>query len=311
MALDPVPWFVGGGAEHSPEVARLLAYAASGGAEGITASTDFLVTTTPTPSTSVRVAAGSATLLNKYAGGAQQAYMARASTVTDIAVAATGSSGGRSDMVVLRIDDPQYGGQAPADPKVGPYVRIAIIQGVAAGSTTVSLPYPAIPLARIDLPANTGTVLANHIIDVRKVARPLRTRDLYNTQPTATSTITSGSWTDWTPQANRTITVPSWATQAKIIAHVASVAPASSATLGVYRVMLGSLAGQQNTFDLDASTRATLLTGDTFTIPASMRGTNQIVKLQAARSSGAGNVKTDTASTVILDVEFLQVASVD
>lgn len=317
---DPVPWFVGGGAQHSPEIARTFAYAATSGAEGIIASTDLRVAALSTPGSSVRVLPGAALILNRSTGGAQQTYAARVASEDVVGVAAQGASGTRYDLVVARVEDPFVAGTPwadPTDPAVGPYVFTRIIPNVPSGTTTLqSVPghegESGIALARIAIPANTATITDAMITDLRKVARPRRTRDLYNTQPTTTSTIASSSWTDWTPQANRSILVPSWATQVKVIAHVASVAPASSATLGVVRFALGSsLVGQQNTFDLDASTRATLLTSDTLAIPASYRGTSQVLKLQAARSSGAGNVKTDTASTVVFDVEFLEVASTD
>jgi hypothetical protein len=212
-------------------------------------------------------------------------------------------------MLVLRIDDPQYGGTAPSDPKVGPYTRFAIVSGVSSTATTVSTTYPAIPLARIDIPASTATITQAMIVDVRKMARPRRQRDLYITQPTSSSTIASAAWTDWTAQANRSIVVPEWATQVKVIGHIASVAPTGAATRGIVRFAFGSSVGQQGYFDLDASTRATLLTSDTLAIPSSMRGTSQVLKLQAARSTGSGNIATDTYSTVLWDVEFLEVPS--
>jgi hypothetical protein len=42
-----------------------------------------------------------------------------------------------------------------------------------------------------------------------------------------------------------------------------------------------------------------------------MRGTNQTLKLQAAKNSGQGDFRTDQYSTVLWDVEFLEVPSSD
>jgi hypothetical protein len=169
----------------------------------------------------------------------------------------------------------------------------------------------AITLARIAIPANTATITDAMLTDLRTVAQPKRTRDIYNTQPTGLSSITSSGFTAWTPQANRAIVIPPWASQVKVIATVASAAPTGAATRGNFRFVLGSLAGQANYFDLDASTRATLLTGDTLSIPAALRGTSQTLKLEAARVTGSGAVATDANSTVVFDVEFLEVASAD
>ena len=60
MSFDSVPWFVGGGALHSPEVARLLAHAATSGAAGVVTPADLAVSALPVPGASVRVAVGGA-----------------------------------------------------------------------------------------------------------------------------------------------------------------------------------------------------------------------------------------------------------
>ena len=323
MAWDSVPWFVGGGAQHSPEVARLLANVATGTAEGIATPTDLRVVPLDVPGASVRILPGAALIPSRATGGASQSYVARNPSEDVVGITATGSGSGRNDMIVARIEDPFMAGEPwddPTDPTVGPYVFSRVIPNVpasaiassaAASAYLASIGQTAIPLAGIALPASTGTVTSGLITDLRKVARPQRTRDLYNTQPTASSTVASSSWTDWTPQANRSIVIPTWATQVKVIGIVSGMGVASSATKGIMRFWLGSLGGQYTAFDLDASTRATLVTSDTLAVPAALRGTTQTLKLQAARSTGTGNIATDTSSTVIWDVEFLQVPSAD
>jgi hypothetical protein len=122
----------------------------------------------------------------------------------------------------------------------------------------------------------------------------------------------STSYTDWTPQANRDLKVPAWATQVKVVGMLGGVNPATSAaTAGGVRFALGSLTSQQTGFDIASSTKQMLLTSDTLAVPASMRGTNQTLKLQAAKNSGQGDFRTDQYSTVLWDVEFLEVPSSD
>jgi len=183
MAFDPVPFFVGGGALHSAEAARQLAYAVTGGAAGVAAAGDLEITQLPVAGTSVRAASGGAVIPNLYPGGSQQSYTVRAASTTDVSVTATGSGAGRVDLVIARIDDPHYGGTIPADVTVGPYDRLDIIQNVAAGSTDIpaGLAYPAIALARLDIPASTATITTSMITDLRKVAGQ------------------GGAWTAWTP----------------------------------------------------------------------------------------------------------------
>lgn len=316
MALDPVPWFVGGGAEHSPDVARMVAYAATGGAAGVLGNLDFRITSTPVPGTNVRIAAGAGVVPNGYLPApdfGKQSYIARADSVTDIAVTATGSGAGRSDLVVLRMDDPQFGGQAPVDIENGPYVRFAIISNVAAGTTQLptDLGYPALLLARIDLPASTGTVTQGMIVDLRKLPAPRRQRDVYSMQPTSGSTVTSSTMIAFTPQANRTVVIPSWATKVKVIAHIAGARAVTAALVGTLRADLGTLTTQEAAQDMDAETRHTLLVADTLDVPVAMRGTSQVLALKAKRLSGTGSLATDAYSTVLWDIEFLETPSAD
>lgn len=169
MALDTVPWMVAGGAVHSAEVGRTLAYVASNGQSGVTQTNDFLVRALSTPGTSVRVAPGSAALVNTYAGQTGQSYIARNTSDENVGITQTGPQA-RSDMLVLRIDDPQYGGTSPeVSVEEGPYVRLSIIPNVGPIAVAIpsGTPYPAIPLARIDIPANTGTITQAMIKDLR------------------------------------------------------------------------------------------------------------------------------------------------
>lgn len=309
MSFDPVPWFVGGGAQHSVEVARLLAYAATGGAEGVTGSLDHRVTELPTPGASVRVGTGSATLLNRYASGTQQSYMGRSASVTDLTVPATSGSA-RSDFVVIRVDDPQYGGQAPSDPTVGPYIRAELVSNVGAGATAlpVGVTYPAIILARIDIPASTSVIAQSMIVDLRKLVSPRRQRDIYPMLPSSTYDIASGTgMVDWIAQANQSITIPTWATTAKIIATVSGVTAKAADCACSMRWTLGSYASQPTSSTVKLGNRVTPLAAGTVNLAADDRGTTATLKLQGQRSSGT--LSADSWTTVLWDVEFLEAAA--
>ena len=206
MATDPVPWFVGGGALHPAEVARLLAYAATSGAAGVVTAGDMAVTQLPVAGTSVRAAVGGAVIPNLYPGGGQQSYIGRAASSTDIPVTATGSGSGRVDLVIARIDDPQYGGTVPADVTVGPYIRFDIIQNVAAGSTTLpaGTAYPAIVLARLDIPASTATITTSMITPLAKVVNAHIVPLVYVDAGVALTSVTVNTFTT----ALRTVTNP-------------------------------------------------------------------------------------------------------
>jgi len=313
MALDPVPWFIGGGAEHSAGTARLLVHIATGGAAGIVSSPDLFVTQKPAPTDLITIAPGAAIIPNTNA--VQQSYALRAPSATDLDITPTGSVSGRSDLVVAYVDDPEFTGQVLPEDEVqfGPYVKFALIEGVSPTQTTVpeTFDYPAIALARITMPVNTAAVTQAMITDLRKVAMPKRTRDLYNTQPTATSSVASTGFVDWIPQCQRNITIPAWATQIKVVGTIAGAKSTTVGTVGNVAWTLGTLGSQATAFDFDPNSRSVCMTADTVSIPANLRGTTQTLKLRGSRASGTGNLVSDALSTVLWDVEFLEVASAD
>lgn len=321
MAVDPVPWFVGGGAEHSPEVARLLAFAAFRGAEGVIGAPDLAVRALAVPGAAVRVYPGACSILNRSAGGAYQAYAGRVVSEETLPIAATGSSGGRADMVVLRVEDPFMPGepwQAPADPKVGPYLFPRIIANVPAGATTVTelgLGYSAIPLARINLPASTGTVTQAMITDLRQIGNPKRERSLFTASPSGNQDVSGAAFVEWPAAATRQIFVPRWATLARIVHTVAGCLAFGDKVNGGTKVKLGINTGQETLFDTNGAVGGdaldkTIVTADTLLVAPVYRGTMQSVSMQARVTyrgpSGTGLLRATTGTTIVTDIEFTE-----
>ncbi len=235
MPLDSVPWFVGGGAQHSPEVARLLAFAATNGAEGVVLPGNLKVVATGTPSAQVQVRPGAGVILNRAVGGDLQTYMARNPTATTVSVAATSSSGARSDLIVLQVEDPFMSGepwQDPADVTVGPYVFVRVIPNVP--NTTTRLQdvsgyegRSAITLARIDIPVSTATITNAMITDLRSVANPRETTVVAANLGTVTGTMDSTAYQAFPPY-QPTLAVPDWATYARIDVTISQVQAAGN-----------------------------------------------------------------------------------
>lgn len=259
MPLDPVPWFVGGGAEHSPEVARTLAYAATGGKQGIISAGDLKVTPTSVPGGNVQVTVGSAVIPSRNATGRNQSYIARMNTAETVAVAPTSSSGKRSDLVVIQIEDPWVSGepwQNPTDPKVGPYVFTRVISNVPAGTTDLNdvsgySGRTAITLARIDIPASTGTITSSMITDLRDLAAPRSERQIVKGTIDGTRvTLSNTSWKAWPIKPITGVKIPSWATHAVIrVDH--TVRFVSGQAYAQFQGFLGP-AGQQDSTTLFA-----------------------------------------------------------
>lgn len=303
MALDTVPWFIGGGAEHSPAVARTLAYAATSGATGVIGPDDLRVTSLPSPGAGVRILPGGGVMENRYPGGTQQSYVVRNPSATDATVSATGSSGGSTRYVVLRIDDPEFGGQAPANVVLGPYVRPVLV------SSITNLAYPFLPLAKITQPANTSVITQAMITDLRQLANPRSRREVLSAAAgVATLSSTSGQiFPSYTPA----IPVPEWATWVQILVHLSGFKQTASLAEGNLQVTMGGtpMGGALNLdFDnvVDGVRHTTLVTGGG-AVPEALRGTSPAFGLRGTRtnaSSRPGQFVTDSSTHMAIDVQF-------
>lgn len=226
MAMERVPYLVGGGFEHSAEVMRAMLAAATSGAEGILAPGDFKATPTPVPSGSVALAPGNALIRNTYTGGGAQSYAVRAPSQTEVPIEATGSAGGRTDLIVARIDDPTYQGSG-FDPATFEAAKFEVIRGVSEDvreARELGLSYPAIAVARVTLPESTGTVSAGMINDLRRIALPRKERSLFVHPLTKAEGVQLLSDTrdvgDWWPSPKVTgwaVDIPEWANRVRVM----------------------------------------------------------------------------------------------
>jgi hypothetical protein len=328
MALDPVPFVIGGDAEHGPDVFRQALYLATGGKQGVGSPGDLKVTALDVPGAGVRIASGAGTILNRVAS--QQSYGVRNPTadLESIRVPASGSAGGRSHLVICRVDNPYVDGnaQAPADPVHGPYDKFDIISDVPAGTRRIRdldqyKGLSAIELARIDLPASTGTVTAATITDLRTLATPRTEQVRVSATPTDYYvTMATGQWKPFPEKPITGLQVPEWATHAIIRLETAMKYLEGNA-YGNFRGFIGP-AGAQATANLFATQGidATTVGGqyrqpfiapssDYFPIPASMRGTTVqltgLVQPNSAPNNGA-RIGTAAGDYYFADVTFIE-----
>lgn len=330
MAMERVPYLVGGGFEHSAEVMRAMLAASTSGAEGIVNAGDFKVRPLAVPSTSVRVAPGNALIRNSYGGGQAQTYACRAGSETEVPIEATGSAGSRTDLIVARIDDPTYQG-GPFDPLTFEAARFEVIRGVPASTRTAAqlgLSYPAIALARITLPASTGTVTAGMITDLRKLAQPRKERSLYVHPRTVAdgdselrSTAETGMY--WPEGITWRVDVPEWAQRVRVIGQLGGVMlrAAGGNAYGRIWVRLGSLGdpdgvdSQETSWDLPSNlvgnVRESWMFGDDRLVPVGMRGRDVVIAPRArviGADSNASRPLADSLSVLSIDVEFYETA---
>ena len=305
MALAPVP-IATKGAEHSAQQFRMMIRDLARGNQGVTEGDDLKVTALATPGAGVQVADGSAVIAGKVSPvqGFYNAYNIGASTVN---IAATGGVG-RSDMLVLRVEDPEYEGTR--DPAEDEIVFFEVISNVASNATTVPAGYSAIPLARIDIPASTATITNAMITDLRKIANPRRDRRIYTAYPITTSNLpkTSG-YKDWPADAQWSIAIPAWAGRANIIVTLAGVTMNTGPVWVNMQTVIGTRAGQDSVID-DNQTgvrRSTEVIADTFVMPSAMRGTTQTLKVQVSPNLPMdGNLAVNNGTAIVADVEFVK-----
>lgn len=314
MGWDSVPWFVEGGAEHSSEVTRLMAYAAFGGSQGIVGTSDLQVRALSSPAASVQVMTGACAILNRATGGAYQAYAGRMISADKVSIAATGVSP-RSDLIVARVENPYSYGETwplPSNAKEGPYIFTRVISGVANWVTNVRQVRPndsAITLARVDLPANTSAVTGAMIKDLRQLVQPRKERELHTASPPNDQNWfgDKGSWVQWPGAARWRVDVPSWATTARVVLNLAGVQVINGSIWGGTAFRLGSIQGQ-SVWAESSTARINMISADTLWIPPEMRGTTQWLEgLVFLDSKNPGGLQADNATTAIADVEWSQV----
>lgn len=327
MALDPTPWFVSQpGAEHSSEVARTLAFAATHGESGVTAGNQLDVVAQAAPNNTVRVLPGTAAAVSTYPGDSGQSYILRNSTATDVTIESTGSSGGRVDAIVLRVDDTGRAGQAPTDPTNFDYTKIQVIQGVPANlkyAHELNLNFPFVLLARINMPANTIAVTDAYITDLRYVigAREKTVSRSYHlttgqqTHVTRTDVFPVGqAWpqTATMPVSWRTIRVPEWARRQEVTVEWHSINVPSFSGNGQVWITFGLEDGDtggriqpSRWSSEDTTQRQHLVAFDTVPVHHSWRGKDLIYMPRARRMSTPSNrILLDQTSAVRITVRY-------
>lgn len=258
-------WAANGEFSMSAERAREVAWALSGGQTGIVGPESLQVRATPTPGGNVRVLRGMFTMAatpehlmmqTGYTSAPWQSYMRGVYQTQEVEISSTGSSGGRIDVVGIEINDPQYEGTTDSvDWENHQFWRIRVIEGANQGWNRPHhfghLGRPFLPLARINIPANTGTITNSMITDLRFLAvERERTREFLEAANPGTGNLVIGpSQTDWVSLPETTgLSVPQWATHVQLKASLTSARVTGSGTMsGFMRIQFTADTGWQST----------------------------------------------------------------
>lgn len=298
------------GVEVPASVARMLAYVAGGGAEGIVEPGGLKVEPLAVPGSSVRVMPGAGMVMNRYPGGGQQSYPIYEQVQQTVPIVATGSGGGRTDLVIARVSDPEYAG-------VEAGVTFEVVQGVPAGVTAdyaATLGYPALALAKVTLPASTATVRAGMINDLRRLARPRTRRDVAMGIPAAGVDLVSAGGVQW-PSFRPSVDVPAWATHANLFVDLTGLWHQGNSVSGVLHLTLGSGSARwtvDQPYHVDTTVgggeRMDIRLGIPVEVPLAFRGAAHVLGIEARREAGTGYLTTRQGTRVIFDVEWLEKA---
>lgn len=135
--------------------------------EGVIGSGDFAVTQSASPGMNVRVAVGIAVVQGDDQVNQGKYVVRNDASVTGVTIGTAPGSGQRNDLVVLKVRDQNAGVGSDND---------ALIQVVAgtASSTPVdpAVPDTALVLARVRVPAGTGSITNSLIDDLRPRSNP-------------------------------------------------------------------------------------------------------------------------------------------
>lgn len=316
MAL-PNPIYIGAeGAEHKPSQIRLLSYGLTTGVQGVLGNADCAIKALGTPGAAIQAMPGAYNVLARHLGGSYESYAGSFDEAEQVSVSPVGSSGPRSDLVILRIQDTSVSGSGswptPASAADGPYAYIVVVENVGATCWDVRQVDPdgdtwsAITLARIDRPANTGIVSQSHITDLRSLAAlggtrlvvienppvtvPPIAQEVFarSTKCNANDTLKDNetSWKDWPQQANWQVPVPEWA---RTVSVMMTGTPASrSHVWAEIRLNIDGTALSPREVDLNLAEdtainvyRAVIPYGGVYTVPQAARGRVVTVKVQA------------------------------
>ena len=315
MTLSPA-WAVDGGRVPA-SVARMLAWAATNGSNGVVQATDLAVTALPVPDGAVNVAPGGALMVNRFGGRAQaQTYVTANDATIQVTIPPT-SSTPRTDYLILRVDDWHFdSSQQPENPLDATYCslqRVTSLTGIA---------YPYVPLAKITIPASTGTITPAMITDLRQVANPRTKRVLrpnaliWSEKETLTVSTAQGEY--WPNKGGtQEVFIPEWATRVKIRADWLAVLFPQGDVQGRVWVSFGDWDGKtwgkasqdfafDNASNANAS-RTNIAMVDEMPVPANLRGRTVHFQAWAKKLSKVGPI-IDGISGFVLDLTFEETA---
>lgn len=314
----------------SSSLARRATFAGVNGAEGVVQSADLKVTQLAVPGVGILVGPGVGLVSNKYLDTPNESYVVsnpESHTVPSIEMPASNPSP-KSYIVAVVVGDPEFSQvghpwMGSDDPPIGEeltfeYVRVTLIE-VSAGVTTLPADYPALVLARLDIPASTTTITDAMITDLRSLAQPRQWSEIFISPVGTWSVINNMSdgavYADWgTAQYSPSVTVPTWAKRAIIRTSINMVEVVdSSVNIGaVVRTHIGALTTPQTNIDIASGSGQYRfdIDNDADIDVSSIAGTTVALKVQAFQSVPGTPTSNQRIrlrhAQMVFDIRFLE-----
>lgn len=324
MPLE-MPWAIDGPL-ISAATARQISYSATGGNSGVNGSRDLLVRQTSTPGTSVEVLPGSYTIVNRNAK--YQSYTGRNLQSELVDIPASGTTA-KTWYLGVEVLDPFYPGNGTVvegKEDEFEYVHFVLRSSLTENAKTW------LPLAKIAVPANTGTITNSMIRSLRQVCNP-RFSDVWIPRPTVNKDIVGyshdlravkkGSGYDRGEQfpdslrgGSFDVECPSWATRMLVSAQWTSVRYSGKNAYGAYYLSYKGEGGVERStqdfgFNVDASSNVSnvnWILNDSLPVPADCKGKNVRFWMRAFLDVAVGSnvVELSNRSGVNLQIRFLE-----
>jgi len=321
------PWILNQpGYEYPAELVRAQHYDATSGGNGVGSPTAMKVTAQPAPDGTVSILPGGATAVSTYAGADGQSYHAQNFQPFMLDVPPTGSSaGGRHDLVILRVCDPQYdehpehgGGPISAEEAANyDFWWYELHQGKPV---RLEFDFPHVKLAHIRRGPNQTIVRPEDIHDIRELANPknrvhMFARNLYLSEQQSLHSAER----IWPQVGTHTVHIPEFATRLHLQASWGTVRSHEEAGSG--RLAQGwvqvhfvhpdgdRLIGQQaswNTSGDQNRERFNIVLGDQRPIPEKFRGEDVTVEFRGRKTNVGPNIYMDGDSSISLITYFEQ-----
>lgn len=318
MTFQSAVYAVDGNAE-SGNFLRLMLQSSTAGAQGIVGHLDMAVTATGPATAGIVIAGGACVVLGVETPYQGSYYGYNVGNDTSLTIAATGGSA-RSDMVVVRAEDPTWSGSPWGGPASGQILFPRVISGVSSSATAMPGGQSGIPLARIDMPPSVSVVQAAYIKDLRQVSQPQRVMQVIGAQDTTVRNWTVGTaGVAWPPGANWQVPIPSWATIMQVNWQINDALWQSGWARGYVNPFFGTSVGSpnlvmpQSLVSIPAATgpyRHSIAGGFSIAIPAGLRGTTQTFQFkQVTDGTQTGILSVDEGSSYAVVYEFQQLAA--